>query len=225
LSTFNQQLETTSKTQSSIKMQTRDPNNTQAWLVGSGISSLAAALHLIKDAKVPGPSIHIIDTHNGSGGGMRMEGSEESGNFLPFECTPHFHGSCVERLLSLIPSVNDPEKSTLETVHGRDVEKRSATQLKHEEHHEASHHLPASILDRLFSPSAKDHASLARFVAGGASGPDVSHHAGVHLGLNQRMVLIGFMLEHESAVLNKSIKDIFNAEFFETEFWMLWSTT
>jgi oleate hydratase len=206
-------------------MQTRDPNNTQAWLVGSGISSLAAALHLIKDAKVPGPSIHIIDTHNGSGGGLRMEGSEESGYFLPFECTPHFHGSCVERLLLLIPTAAGSDKSILETVHGRNVERSSTAKPKAEEHHEASHHFPASILDRLFSSGAKDHSPLARFVAAGASGPEVSHHAGVHLGLNQRMVLIGFMLEHESAIFNKSIKDICDADFFETEFWMLWSTT
>jgi oleate hydratase len=206
-------------------MQTRDPNNIQAWLVGSGISSLAAALHLIRNAKVPGPSIHIIDTHNGSGGGMRMQGDEESGYFVPFECSPHFHGSCVEKLLSLIPTENDPETSVLETIRGRDVARRSVVKPKTEEHHEASHHLPASILDRLFSSNAKYHAPLARFVTIGASGPAVSHHAGVHLGLNQRMVLIGFMLEHESAIFNKSIKDIFEAEFFETEFWMLWSTT
>ncbi|KAL2859295.1 streptococcal 67 kDa myosin-cross-reactive antigen like family-domain-containing protein [Aspergillus pseudodeflectus] len=211
--------------QSSFKMQIRDPNNTQAWLVGSGISSLAAALHLIKNAKVPGPSIHIIDTHQGSGGGMRMQGDEESGYFLPFECTPHFHGDCVEKLLSLIPSVNNPGKTILETVHGRDVERRSTGQQNLEEHHEASHHFPASILDTLFTSGAKGHAPLARFVTAGASGPEVSHHAGVHLGLNQRMVLIGFMLEHESAIASKSVKDIFDAGFFETEFWMLWSTT
>ncbi|KAL3492147.1 streptococcal 67 kDa myosin-cross-reactive antigen like family-domain-containing protein [Aspergillus germanicus] len=206
-------------------MQTRDSNNIQAWLVGSGISSLAAALHLIKDAKVPGPSIHIIDTHNGSGGGMRMQGDEESGYYLPFECSPHFHGSYVEKLLSLIPSETDPETSILETVRGRDVDRRSAAKPTTEEYHETSHHLPASILERLFSPSAKDHAPLARFVTNGASGPAVSHYAGVDLGLNQRMVLIGFLLEHESAIFNKSIKDIFDAEFLETEFWMLWSTT
>ncbi|KAJ0423217.1 streptococcal 67 kDa myosin-cross-reactive antigen like family-domain-containing protein [Aspergillus carlsbadensis] len=208
-----------------LNMQTRDPNNTQAWLVGSGISSLAAALHLIKDAKVPGSNIHIIDTHKGSGGGLTMLGDEESGYFLPFECTPHFHGSCVERLLSLIPSETGPEKSILDTVHGRDIERRAVVKPKIEEHHEASHHFPASILDRLFSSGARDHSPLARFVAAGPSGTEVVHNKGVHLGLNQRMVLIGFMLEHESAILNESIKDIFDAEFFQTEFWLLWSTT
>jgi oleate hydratase len=46
----------------------RDPESTQAWLVGSGIASLAAAVHLIRDARVPGGNIHILDRHAQTGG-------------------------------------------------------------------------------------------------------------------------------------------------------------
>ncbi|KAL2856525.1 streptococcal 67 kDa myosin-cross-reactive antigen like family-domain-containing protein [Aspergillus pseudoustus] len=223
---------------SQTQLVTRDPNNTQAWLVGSGLSSLTAALHLIKDAKVPGPSIHIIDIHMGSGGGMTMQGNEDTGYFLPFECTPHFHGSSVQKLLSLIPSVSDPNKTILETVLGDrgGINRRSSTgHSRIERSDQAARHFHGqSIVEKLFFPAARsatwaapvEHpASLARFVRGGALGPEVSHHKGVHIGLNQRMVLIGFMLEHESAIGSKSVKDIFDAEFFKTEFWMLWSTT
>jgi oleate hydratase len=38
----------------------RDPAVVHAWLVGADIASLAAAVHLIQDAKVPGPQIHIL---------------------------------------------------------------------------------------------------------------------------------------------------------------------
>lgn len=214
----------------------RDPNDVQAWLVGSGIASLTAALHLIKEAKVPGPNIHIIDTHKGSGGGMRIQGNEEGGYFLPYECTPHFHGSCVERLLSLIPSAADPQKSVLEVVQDRDISKRSEEAPKghsFEASHEASGNGRGSLAQSLFPASSidtaggsgKHQAAPARFVTAGPSGPEVSHHRGVQIGITQRMVLVGFLLEHEGAIGNKSIRDIFDAAFFKTEFWMLWSTT
>ncbi|KAL3462212.1 67 kDa myosin-cross-reactive antigen family protein [Aspergillus heterothallicus] len=212
----------------------RDPNNTQAWLVGSGISSLTAALHLIKDAKVPGPSIHIIDTHDGSGGGMRTEGSEESGYFLPYDCTPHFHGRSIERLLSLIPSVSDPDKSIMETINTREDKTSpvSTSQANTEATHEAGNQFHGSIIERLFHSgahpsvvsSARHYAPLAQFVTGGDSGPEVSHHTHPHLSLNQRMVLIGFMLEHESALVGKSIEEVFDVDFFKTGFWKLWAT-
>lgn len=228
----------------------RDPNNVQAWLVGSGIASLTAALHLIKEAKVPGPNVHIIDTHKGSGGGMRISGNEEGGYFLPYECTPHFHGNCVERLLSLIPSAADSRKSVLEVVHDREVvHERDITQRSTEAptvlrpyHHSfdaslfrsasgngrgslAESLFPASGIDASAGGSGKHQAAPARFVTAGRSGPEVSHHRGIQIGITQRMVLVGFMLEHEGAIDNKSIKDIFDAAFFKTEFWMLWSTT
>jgi oleate hydratase len=38
----------------------RDPDTTHAWIIGSDLSSLAAAVYLIHDAHVPGPNIHIL---------------------------------------------------------------------------------------------------------------------------------------------------------------------
>ncbi|KAL4757475.1 oleate hydratase [Aspergillus foveolatus] len=220
----------------------RDPNNVQAWLVGSGIASLTTAVHLIREAKVPGPNVHLIDTHKGTGGGMKMQGTEDSGYFLPYECTPHFHGSCVERLLSIIPSPANPEKSILQAVRDRDAGARSTVAANVPRAYdygyiypfEASTNRHKNLAEGLFvaggiGGSSKDptkhHALLARFVTKGLSGPEVSHHKGVQVGITQRMALVGFLLEHETAIDSKSIKDIFDAAFFETEFWMLWSTT
>jgi len=40
----------------------RDPKKTDAYLMGGGIASLAAATHLIQDARVLANQIHIIES-------------------------------------------------------------------------------------------------------------------------------------------------------------------
>ncbi|EAW06849.1 oleate hydratase [Aspergillus clavatus NRRL 1] len=94
----------------------RDPQKVQAWLIGSGIESLAAAVHLIHDAHVPGPNIHILDLHRGSGGRLKTTGDATNGYFLPVDCHPYFHGPCTERLLSLIPSDESQHASLMDAV-------------------------------------------------------------------------------------------------------------
>jgi oleate hydratase len=94
----------------------RQPNHIQAWLIGNGIASISAAVHFINDAKVPGTIIHILDLHSGSGGGMNSSVDAQNGYFLPFECRPHFHGTCMERLLSLVPSQGQPGRSMMDRI-------------------------------------------------------------------------------------------------------------
>jgi hypothetical protein len=48
----------------------KHPENTNAYLVGGGIASLAAAVHLIQDAHVPASQIHIIESSSVPGGCM-----------------------------------------------------------------------------------------------------------------------------------------------------------
>ncbi|RHZ44349.1 oleate hydratase [Aspergillus thermomutatus] len=159
----------------------RDPKNIQAWLVGSGIESLAAAVHLIHDSKVPGPNIHILDLHEGCGGRMKTFGDATDGYFLPVECHPHFHGPCTERFLSLVPS-DDPEYS--------------------------------SIMQAVRAFSEEQSASAT---------PKIKH--GIQLDLKHRMDLIWFLMESEHALGSKSINQVFDMAFFQTDFWTLWSTT
>ncbi|RDW68780.1 oleate hydratase [Aspergillus mulundensis] len=214
----------------------RDPNYFQAWLVGSGIASLTAALHLIKEAKVPGSNIHILDTHEGTGGGMRIQGrgTEDGGYFLPPGCVQHFHGASVKKLLSLIPSAADASKSVLDTLHESTEEPTSKKGTYAGGYMTSFEASAGSYVERLFSPSTARAAEgpsgrhppgpLAQFVTAGESGPEASHQTGVHLGFQQRMMLIGFMLENESSIDNTSIKEIFDEDFFKTDFWMFWST-
>ena len=61
---------------------TRDPKKTNAYLVGGGIASLAAAVHLIQDANVPASQIHILESGPVPGGSMDGAGNSESGYIL-----------------------------------------------------------------------------------------------------------------------------------------------
>lgn len=78
-----------------------DSESAHAWLVGSGIASLAAAVHLIKDAQMPGPNIHILDRDSKSGGGITSSGDPEKGFVIYPGSLPYFHAECVKKLLCL----------------------------------------------------------------------------------------------------------------------------
>ena len=97
--------------------QNRDPKDVQAWLIGSGIASLAAAVHLVKQANVPACQVHILDIHKGSGGAMEeVTGNSNDGYVLHTGAQPYFHDDCVEELLTMVPSPNNPEKTVWETI-------------------------------------------------------------------------------------------------------------
>ncbi|KAL5363437.1 oleate hydratase [Aspergillus floccosus] len=173
----------------------RDPSKTQAWLIGGGITSLTAALHLIKDARVPGSNIHILDANKKPGGGMTVQRGTESGYFLPFECNPYFHGSCTERLLSLIPCEAESDRSIMDTIRARAQ-----------------------------GPTGKSVLS-ARQVGAGPSGlPELFHLDHIKIPIKHRMALIKLLLQHESTIDKKPIRESFDPDFFETDMWTLWST-
>ncbi|KAE8375740.1 oleate hydratase [Aspergillus bertholletiae] len=173
----------------------RDPGNVQAWLIGGGIASLAAAVHLIKDAKVPGKNIHLLDEHKHAGGAMQSSGDAEKGYVLRTACLPYFHDICVQDLLSYVPSPTNPDRSIMDVVQD----------LEHEEQ--------------------KKPAASTRLLACGGTGPEKVDDRQFHLGLKHRWDLIKLMIEGEKAVSNKAIKDLFDDAFFTTKFWTLLSTT
>ncbi|KAL4786879.1 oleate hydratase [Aspergillus varians] len=172
----------------------RDSKNIEAWLVGSGIASLTAAIHLVKDGNVPAGNVHILDASPESGGGLKTHGNATDGYFLPMDGNPHFHGECIERLLALIPSEVDSKKSVMDMIRQRA---------------ESTETLPAQ----------------ARGIKQGASGAEVFHPHGLQVGIKQRMTLVSLMMENEMSMGMKKIEDVFDKSFFDTSFWMLWSTT
>ena len=87
-------------------------SETKAYLVGGGIASLASAVYLIRDGGIPGENIFLFEQSEVMGGSLDGAGSAEQpyiirgGRMFTEEAY-----SCTFDLLSLIPSLSDPEKS------------------------------------------------------------------------------------------------------------------
>ncbi|KFY04282.1 hypothetical protein V491_09404 [Pseudogymnoascus sp. VKM F-3775] len=175
----------------------RDPESTQAWLIGSGIASLAAAVHLIKDAKVPASNIHILGAHAATGGGIKTCGNAEDGYVIYAGCLPYFLGECVEELVSHIPSPKAPDKSILDSM--KDFEQNEIPQSQ--------------------------RVAMTHILKRGGQGPEKVDAGHLHVGYQQRMELIKIMLEPESALSGRRIEEFFDVNFFGSNFWTLWSTS
>lgn len=79
----------------------RRPANTNVYMIGSGIGSLAAAVYLIRDAKVPGKNIKIFETLDVDGGSLDGSGEHKGGymirggrmlNIPTYECLQNVMG-------------------------------------------------------------------------------------------------------------------------------------
>ncbi|KAB8206643.1 67 kDa myosin-cross-reactive antigen like family protein [Aspergillus parasiticus SU-1] len=82
----------------------RPPDKLDVWILGSGIASLTAAVHLIQEANVPPEKIHILEKLAVAGGGTISEGDPVNGYNYRAGGMPPFNGSAMEELLSVVPS-------------------------------------------------------------------------------------------------------------------------
>jgi len=89
----------------------KDPKDSQVYLIGSGIASLASATYLIKDAKLPGENIHILEQDDIAGGACDGAGNTEEGYVVRGGRMHEEHYVCYWDLLSNIPSYDDPNVS------------------------------------------------------------------------------------------------------------------
>jgi oleate hydratase len=91
--------------------------NTNAYLVGGGIASLASAAYLLRDGHIPGKNIHIFEESDQIGGSMDAHGSPETGYIMRggrmFDEEAY---TCTYDLLSFLPSLSDPNKSVKEEM-------------------------------------------------------------------------------------------------------------
>ncbi|CAK7231120.1 hypothetical protein SCUCBS95973_007805 [Sporothrix curviconia] len=111
----------------------RPPQETHAYLVGGGIASLTAAVHLVNDASVPASQVHILEASPQPGGSMgrvgsdESEGGKESGNAVPTWKKGYsilaarklnFSYRCLYETLAKVPSTRHPGRSVLDDVKG-----------------------------------------------------------------------------------------------------------
>lgn len=92
----------------------RNPEIVHAWLIGTGVPSLAAAVHLICDAKVRASQIHILDADTGPENDVKTSGHLERG-YLPVNFSSTLE-KCTAELLSNIPSQCLEHSSLLECI-------------------------------------------------------------------------------------------------------------
>ena len=83
--------------------------DSNVYLVGSGIASLASATYLIKDAGIPGKNIHILEQDDKVGGACDGAGDVENGFIVRGGRMHEEHFVCYWDLLSNIPSYEDPD--------------------------------------------------------------------------------------------------------------------
>lgn len=88
--------------------------NKSAYIVGSGLAGLAAAVFLIRDGQVPGNQIHIFEELALPGGSMDGILNEQRSYIIRGgrEMEPHFE--TLWDLFRSIPTLDDPEVSVLD---------------------------------------------------------------------------------------------------------------
>jgi oleate hydratase len=172
----------------------KHPEKTNAYLVGGGIASLAAAVHLIHDAHVPGPQIHILESSSLLGGSMDGAGNDQDGYVLRGGRMLNFSYLCLYDLLTNIPSLADPAKSVMQEINEFNA-----------------------------VPENQTHAR-ARLVAKGAAGPEIVDVKQMGLKPRDRYDLVHTIMEAEDKIGTKRIDECFEKSFFQTKFWFMWAT-
>lgn len=180
--------------QSALAPGHRSPEKVNAWILGSSIASLASAVHLIHDAKVPAPQIHILESHDIPGDGIISVGDSVTGYNYRAGCMPTFNDACMERLLNLIPSTINSNITTLDEIKKFNVEK--------------------PLQD---SPGT-------HILIRGNNGLEKIDVTKFGLGLKDRMHLMLLIFKSEQALGRKRIDEVFNKSFFNSTFWIVFST-
>ncbi|MBX4264859.1 oleate hydratase [Clostridium estertheticum] len=95
--------------------QTIDVEKTNAYMVGAGLASMAAAIYLIRDGHVPGKNIHIYEELDITGGSMDGNGNAKDGYVIRggrmFDREAY---ACTFGIMESIPSLTDPKVSIMD---------------------------------------------------------------------------------------------------------------
>lgn len=93
-----------------------NPAQTKAYLVGAGLSSLAAAAFLIKDGAIPGKNIFIFDEQQRPGGSLASSGDAAQGYYLGESRFLDTGFNSTWELLSFIPSLAESTRTVKQEI-------------------------------------------------------------------------------------------------------------
>ncbi|RKK96016.1 hypothetical protein BFJ68_g14543 [Fusarium oxysporum] len=177
-----------------------DAKGPHVWLVGGGIASIAAAVFLIEDAKVPGDHIHILEASAKAGGSMAKfsKPSWDTGYRVSAIRKMSLTYHCLYGMLEKVPS--DFEGETLAA--------------KLHRFNQARRKLGASGT-RLVRQVIDDH---------GNEKPEAVDVSTMGLSVKNQCDLMRVVLETEEELEGLEIQALFEPDFFETNFWDLWSS-
>lgn len=88
----------------------------RAYLIGSGIASLAAAAYLIRDGGLLPANVTIFEADDRLGGAMGMFGDSEEGYVLPTGRIFEAEFRCAREFFSLVPSATNPHRSIWDEI-------------------------------------------------------------------------------------------------------------
>ncbi len=165
-----------------------NPKESQIFLVGSGIASLASAVYLIRDAGVPGENITILEQDDIVGGALDGGGDPDKGFVARGGRMHEKHFVCYWDLLSGIPSYDNPE---------------------------------ISVKDETFEFSGRfpQHAQARLLVSG-----EKKDLSSFELTLKHQAELLRLTFASESSLDNRTIESWFDEDFFQTNYWLLWTS-
>lgn len=161
---------------------------TNVYLIGGGIASLAAAVFLIRDGDIPGHKITIFEQLEHLCGSLDGAGSPQEGYVIRGGRMLESKYVCTWDLFSSIPTLDESKTVTREIFDFNDT-------------------LKTSSKSRLFRSGHREDAP--------------------EFGLSEKHILIleRVMLEPEAMLGTSSIAEQFDSLFFQTNFWIMWSTT
>ncbi|KAL5611757.1 hypothetical protein BROUX41_000668 [Berkeleyomyces rouxiae] len=200
----------------------RNPSDTHVYIVGAGIASISAAVHLIVDAGVEPKHIHIFDSARVLGGCMTTSVARDEKLGYIVKAARKIRGTyhCLHDTLSKVPSPSARSQDDLQmAVPPPEEADDSFVMVEAREE---------SLLDYLKKHAAKANTgggTAVRIAATGANGPEAVNIEHLGLSANHQVSLMKFLMYDEEQFQGTEVQAWFEHDFFETNFWDLWSST
>lgn len=179
----------------SLPVDHRPPDDMDAWILGSGIPSLAAAVYLIEETKVLPNRVHILETVSKAGGSTANAGDAVNGYEYRAGAMSAFSGFCLEDLLCMVPSKARPGKTALDDI----LESSEAKPV--------------------------DKTPHTRFLVKKSDGISRVNARNFGLGIRDRINLSILTSKTEESLGRSRIRDHFSEGFFRSDYWLMLATT
>ncbi|KAJ5459035.1 hypothetical protein N7530_010979 [Penicillium desertorum] len=172
----------------------RSLETTEAWILGSGTASFAAALYLVQDIKIPAHKVHVLDSHVSIENVLHHKGNFITGYDQFAGCLPVPVGAPLKELLASVPSIGNQGQSVLDDIQNAEINRTSVT-----------------------------HNHGTRFMVKRNSNLRNVSTKSLDLSSKQRLQLIWFLLKREKRLGRNQIQDLLPNSFFQSSFWVIWS--